>query len=52
MTDKLKDLRQPLGDKTVTASAHNAQFVMVRVSDMRTVLAALDELIEQREVKA
>lgn len=52
MTPKLKDLRQLLGDKTVTASAHNAHCVMVRVSDMRAVLAALDELIEQREVEA
>lgn len=49
MTEAIKDLRKRLGDKTASASERNAYVIVVPMSDMRVILAALDELIEPAE---
>jgi formyltetrahydrofolate synthetase len=53
MTQNLKDLRQRLGRLAVAAAEANSPTVEVSRQDLRTVLVALDEIIEpasEREV--
>lgn len=53
MSDQIKDLRQRLGRLAVAAAEANSPTVEVSRQDIRTVLVALDEIIEpvaEREV--